>query len=107
VNYTNGFKEAVVKKMLEPGARSVTELSHDLGVSEQMLCNWRNRCRVTRNEDVRRTPRQWTAQERYNATLHAASLSDVSTPMERMENGCGRKVFVRTILTHGKRNSEL
>jgi len=75
--YTNGFREAAVKKMLEPGARSTAELSRELGVSEQTLYNWRNRFRVASGmEDLRRTPRQWTVQERYDAILHAASLTE-------------------------------
>jgi transposase-like protein len=77
MDYPNGFREAAVRKMMEPGARSVAVLSKELGVSEQTLYNWRNRFRVAgavgANE---RTPRQWTAQERYDATLHAASLTE-------------------------------
>ena len=74
MNYSEGFREAAVKKMLEPGARGVAELSRELGVSEQTLYNWRNRFRVAGIKD--RTPRQWTVQERYDATLHAASLTE-------------------------------
>jgi transposase len=76
MHYTNGFREAAVKKMLEPGARSTAELSRELGVSEQTLYNWRNRFRVVGIGDVQRTPRQWTTQERYDAILHAASLTE-------------------------------
>jgi len=77
MDYTDGFKEAAVKKMLEPGARSVAALSRELGVSEQSLYNWRNKLRVTETDGIKeRTPRRWTAQERYDATLHAASLTE-------------------------------
>jgi transposase len=77
MDYTNGFREAAVKKMLEPGGRSVAELSKELGVSEQTLYNWRNRFRMTSGiESVpNKSPRQWTIQERYDATLHAVSLT--------------------------------
>jgi transposase len=77
MDYPNGFREAAVRKMLEPGARSVAALSKELGVSEQTLYNWRKRFRVAGNEGIKgRTPRQWTVQERYDATLHAASLTE-------------------------------
>jgi transposase len=77
MNYSEGFKEAAVKKMLEPDSHGVAKLSRELGVSEQTLYNWRNRFRVAGIENIKeRTPRQWTTQERYDATLHAASLTD-------------------------------
>jgi len=74
MNYSEGFKEAAVKKMLEPGGRGVAGLSRELGVSEQTLYNWRNQFRVAGVNE--RTPRQWTVQERYDATLYAASLTE-------------------------------
>ena len=77
MDYSEGFKDAAVKKMLEPGARSVAALSKELGVSEQSLYNWRNRLRVTETNGIKdRTPRQWTPRERYDAILQAASLTE-------------------------------
>jgi transposase-like protein len=78
MDYSQGFREAAVKKMLEPGARSVAGLSRELGVSEQTLYNWRKQFRVItgREEQKERTPRQWTVPERYDAILHAASLTE-------------------------------
>lgn len=72
--YSEGFKEAAVKKMLEPDSHGVAELSRELGVSEQTLYNWRNRFKLAGVKE--RTPRQWTSQERYDATLYAATLTE-------------------------------
>jgi transposase-like protein len=112
--YTNGFREAAVKKMLEPGARSAAELSRELGVSEQTLYNWRNRFRVASGmEDLRRTPRQWTVQERYDAILHATSLTEetygewLRTQGLRSDDIDTWKKELRTMTTSTKDKEEL
>ena len=43
--YSEEFKEQVVRKMMAPNAMSVAQVSRDTGVSEQSLYNWRNRFR--------------------------------------------------------------
>ena len=73
--YSEGFKEAMVQKLLLPGGPSVLKLSRQTGVSEQSLYNWLARYQNGGSVKPQRSPRHWTQVEKYDALLEAASLT--------------------------------
>ena len=40
MNYSTGFKNSVLKKVLPPENRSISEVSKETGVSDQTIRNW-------------------------------------------------------------------
>jgi len=65
----------MVQKLLLPGGPSVLSLSRETGVSEQSLYNWLAKYQNGGSAQARRSPRQWTHEDKYEALLEAAGLS--------------------------------
>ena len=73
MEFTEGFKKSMVEKLLTPGGRGISELSKEIGVSNQTLYNWRDRY-VNKGEIVK-NPRKWSMKDKYTALMEAAGLS--------------------------------
>ncbi len=76
--YSEEFKEQVVRKMMAPNAMSVAQVSRDTGVSEQTLYNWRNRFR---NEGKAvpadpSNPENWNGENKLAVVIETASLNE-------------------------------
>jgi transposase len=86
--YSEEFKEQVVRKMMPPNAMSVAQVSRDTGVSEQSLYNWRNRFR---NEGKAvpadpSNPENWSGENKLAVVIEIAGLNE-----EALAEYCRRK----------------
>lgn len=73
MEYTEGFKRAMVEKLLSPGGKGIKELSKEIGVCNQTLYNWRDR--YARGGDLPKSSRKWKLKDKYTAVMEAAGLS--------------------------------
>ena len=87
VNYPEIFKEKMVLRMSEPGGISANALSEEVGVSQTSLSKWlRDAVGVepvakrVKGKSVKakvgKRPQDWTAEEKLEAVLESASLSE-------------------------------
>jgi len=88
MRYSEGFKARMVQRMLKPEAASASELSRDIGVPQQTLSRWLRRARRLHGMNAKeqhhsdngdpsaRRPRDWSADEKLEAVLQAAAMSD-------------------------------
>ncbi len=86
--YSEEFKEQVVRKMMAPNAMSVAQVSRDTGVSEQTLYNWRNRFRhegkaVPADPS---NPEHWSGENKLAVVIETAGLNE-----EELAAYCRRK----------------
>lgn len=76
--YSKERKEAVLRKMLPPGNKSIAEISREEGISEATLFNWRKQAR-TRGRllpDSNQLASKWTASNKFSAVLETAAMSE-------------------------------
>ena len=73
MEFTEGFKKSMVEKLLTPGGKGVSELSKEIGVSNQTLYNWRDR--YTNKDIIPKSPRKWNMKDKYAAVMEAAGLA--------------------------------
>jgi transposase len=45
MRYSNGFRQGVLTRVLPPEAQSVSEVSREVGISEQTIMNWIGKAR--------------------------------------------------------------
>jgi transposase-like protein len=79
MKYSPERKEAVLKKMLPPHNRALSELAREEGISEATLYLWRKEARrqgrLLPNGD--QGPEGWTSRDKFAAVVETASLSEV------------------------------
>ena len=84
MNYSQGFKARMVKRMSGRESVSATELAAEVGVPQPTLSRWKREARTVRfmggadkqSRDGGKSPRQWSAEEKLQVVLEAAALSD-------------------------------
>ncbi len=84
MEYPEKFKAKMVQKLTAPGAPSATALSEEVGVAQPTLSKWvREAGRVggmakpkRPKAGARKRPQDWTAEEKLEAVIEAAPLSD-------------------------------
>ena len=78
MGYSPERREAVLKKMLPPDQRSIPDLAREEGISEPTLYAWRNKARKEGRlmPDSDNTPAGWSSQDKFNAVLETAGLSE-------------------------------
>jgi transposase-like protein len=86
VPYSEGFKSRMVKRLAAPNAPSATVLSREVGVPQPTLSAWLRQARTLplmgkdtngkAAEDPPRSPRSWTAEEKYQVVIEAALVPD-------------------------------
>ena len=81
MRYSPERKEAVLKKMMPPHNRSVTQLAFEEGISEATLYNWRKeaRSRGILMPDGDAGPEGWNARDKFAAVMESASLNEQET----------------------------
>lgn len=86
--HSEEFRRAIVQKMCIPGGKTVTELSKEIGVSDQTLYNWRKMIQnnVSRGYQER-SPRGWKISDKYQAVLDSANQSGEELGRWLRENG--------------------
>jgi len=82
------FRKSIVQKMCLPGGKTVSELSQEIGVSDQTLYNWRKMIQnnVSRGYQER-SPRGWKISDKYQAVLDTANQSEEELGRWLRENG--------------------
>jgi transposase-like protein len=75
--YSNERKEAVLRKMLPPHNRPLTELAAEEGISEATLYHWRRDARDQGRllPDGARGPEGWSAADKFAAVVETAALN--------------------------------
>ncbi len=84
VQYTNGFKARMVKRMTGRESISANALGEEVGISQATLSRWLREARTVRAmggakkqpEDGTKGPRKWSAAEKLQVVVEAAALSD-------------------------------
>ena len=81
MRYSPERKEAVLKKMMPPHNRSVTQLALEEGISEATLYNWRTQARSKGilMPDGDAGPEGWNARDKFAAVMESASLNEQET----------------------------
>jgi len=84
VEYSEGFKARMVQRMTGPEGISATALCKEVGVPQSTLSRWLKHARTvggmsTDNNEKKhqkKSPRQWSPEEKLGVVLEAAALSD-------------------------------
>jgi len=86
--HSEEFKKSIVQKMCIPGGKTVSELSQEIGVSDQTLYNWRKMIQnnVSRGYQER-SPRGWKLSDKYQAVLDTANQSGEELGQWLRKNG--------------------
>ncbi len=81
MKYSTERKEAVLRKMMPPHNKSISQLAKEEGISEPTLYNWRNEARRKGIllPDGDSSPEGWTARDKFAAVLESASLNEEET----------------------------
>lgn len=89
--YTLSFKEAMVKKMSCPEAKSATELAQEVGVSQSTLSRWLRDCGSLSGEGTEGTmgkrAEKWPAEEKLRAVVEYERLDEESRGKYLREKG--------------------
>jgi transposase-like protein len=77
--YSEEFKESVIKKMMPPNPKSISQLCSETGVSDVTLYKWR---KSYRNKGVavpgdKSKPENWTAGDKLSVVIETASFNEV------------------------------
>jgi transposase-like protein len=78
MRYSSERKEAVLKKMLPPHHRALSELAREEGISEATLYNWRKKARAQGRllPEGEQGPAGWKSQDKFAAVVETAALSE-------------------------------
>jgi len=78
MRYSPERKEAVLRKMMPPHNRSITQLALEEGISEATLYNWRKQARSKGilMPDGDTGPEGWNARDKFAAVMESASLNE-------------------------------
>lgn len=81
MKYSQERRESVLRKMMPPHNRSISQLAEEEGISEPTLYNWRNEARRKGMllPDGDNNPEGWTARDKFAAVLESASLNEEET----------------------------
>ena len=73
---TDGFKARMVQRMAGPEGISAYALSREVGASQNSLSRWIRQAPTLASMSKKKKARRWTAEEKFQVVLKAASLSD-------------------------------
>jgi transposase-like protein len=89
--YTESFKEAMVKKMSGPEAKSATELAQEVGVPQSTLSRWLRDCGGLSGEETEGTmgkrAEKWPAEEKLRVVVEYERLEEESRGKYLREKG--------------------
>ena len=75
--YSKEFKLKIIKQMLPPESKKVTQISKETGISEQTLYKWKREAKakgiVITDKDV--SPEKWSTQDKFMIVVETASLN--------------------------------
>jgi transposase-like protein len=78
MRYSRALKVSILKKVMPPESRSVTEVSRETGINYQTIKNWIKQYETGTFDDVstESCPRFLTAKEKYQLLFDAAGLKE-------------------------------
>lgn len=81
MRYSPERKEAVLKKMMPPHNRSISQLAAEEGISEVTLYKWRQQARAKGilMPDADSGPQGWNARDKFAAVLESAAMNQQET----------------------------
>lgn len=79
MKYSEERRQSILSKLLAPHNRTVSELAREEGISEATLYNWRRAARGQGHllPDHASDSEGWSSQDKFNAVLESAALSEV------------------------------
>ncbi len=87
MTYPRELKEAVLDKMFNSDL-SFRQISEETGIPRATLHGWKKRHMIKEEPDALKTqPDNWSAEEKFAAVLHTATLSEVELNTYCRENG--------------------
>ncbi|SDP75718.1 Transposase [Desulforhopalus singaporensis] len=103
MKYSTERKEEVLRKMMPPHNKSISQLAKEEGISEPTLYNWRNEARRqgVLMPDGDCSSAGWTARDKFAAVLESASLNE-----EEAAEYCRRKGIYPEQLTAWRKACE-
>lgn len=78
MRYTPERKEAVLKKMMPPHTRPISQLALEEGISKATLYKWRQQARQQGIllPDASSEPKGWNAQDKFSTVLETAAMNE-------------------------------
>ena len=78
MRYTPERKEAVLKKMMPPHARPISQLALEEAISKATLYKWRQQARQKGIllPDASIEPKGWSAQDKFSTVLETAAMNE-------------------------------
>ena len=78
MRYTPERKEAVIKKMMPPHPKPISQLAKEEGISEATLYKWRQEARQKGIllPDAHTEPEGWNARDKFTAVMETACLNE-------------------------------
>ena len=76
--YSKERKEAILKKMMPPENKSVTQISQEEGIPPNTLYNWRNKARQNGKllPDGEKNPEGCSTQNKFAAVIETSSMNE-------------------------------
>ena len=78
MNYTQEFKDSIIKRMLPPNNESISKIAKEEGLSEQTIRNWRDKARrdgvAAPGTDAK--PDDWSTQDKFLVVVESVSLNE-------------------------------
>ena len=89
MNYSQEFKDAMLRRMLPPNNESITKISREEGISEQTLRNWRDQARrngyAAPGTDA--APDDWSTQDKFLVVVETAGMNETELAAYAREKG--------------------
>ena len=89
MRYSKGFKDSVLRKILPPNNRSVSEVAKETGVTETTLYNWINRYKDDNigTDDSELSPLSRSPKEKLRLLLEGSGMKEEDLGAWLRENG--------------------
>lgn len=76
MNYTNDYRNRILQRLLKPGGPSAMEISRETGIHHGTLYRWMHEAKNGQMSKRKRSPRNWSLEEKYRALLEAQGQSE-------------------------------
>lgn len=90
MGYTEGFKKAVVTKLLMPNSIGITALSNELDINRRTIYDWREKYKkdiIENKTEVELMPEDWSYEMKYEAVIESKQLQEEDLGKWLRENG--------------------
>lgn len=76
--YPKKLKESIIKRLAPPNAEKVPDLAKELDIPKNTLYTWRAKV-LKENSPTSKKASKWTSEDKFQAVLETASLSELET----------------------------